>query len=92
MTRPLLTQSASASEFVRGHLSSGGFCDPRTGKTHSVSDVSYVVTGCLDNNQTEGMVDGRLLKHFNILHWDGYRYACRMHACACTTVEMYVHD
>ncbi len=71
---PTHTQCISASEFIRGHISSGGFSDPRTGKTHTISDVSYIVTGHLDN-QSGGVVDGRLLKHFNVLHWDGYKYA-----------------
>ncbi len=72
---PPHTQCISASEFIRGHISSGGFSDPHTGKTHVISDVSYIVTGHLDN-QSGGVVDGRLLKHFNVLHWDGYKYAC----------------
>ncbi len=79
------TQCTSASEFIRSHISSGGFSDPRTGKTHTISDVSYIVTGHLDD-QSGGVVGGRLLKHFNVLHWDGYKYAVH------NTISCYFHS
>ena len=70
-------QSNSACEFVRQHLSSDSYLDPSTGKHHSISDVNYVVSGDFvraSHLHINDQIDGRFLKHFVVVHWDGYRF------------------
>jgi len=66
-------QFKSASEFIREHISSGGYNNPESGKAHSISDLNYLVTGNSGSRYRQ-LVDSRLLKHFIVLHWDGYKY------------------
>lgn len=57
---------------MRQHLSTGGVCDPATGKWHDMSDVCYLVTA--NHTSHSAMLTQQLLKEFVVLQWDEYRY------------------
>ncbi|KAL5499629.1 hypothetical protein EMCRGX_G011081 [Ephydatia muelleri] len=62
------TSSASICELMRHHISTGGVLEPISSKWYSISDVSYVCT----NSDSVATLSKRFLRHFIVLHWDGY--------------------
>ena len=63
-------QCLSVCEFVRQHLSSGSVCDPGSGKWHSTSDITYIITSDCSSHVKLKL---SFMKHFAVVHWDEYK-------------------
>ena len=64
------TQSPTVCELVRQHVASGAMFDPDSGKCHEVSNVCYL---CTTHTSSRHQLSPQFVKHFAVLHWDGYK-------------------